>query len=283
MGDWQKWHFELGEYVRQGEPEQAERSENWQTAIGLQKVDGLQTSDYLLDTAKEHVEGNISIDEAQERIQSYYEEKEDRKDVDARTKEADIVSSRITQILGEKAFHLSPVTWMSIHRRLFEGVFEHAGEIRTYNITKKEWVLEGESVTYTSWESIAGTLDYDFRTEREFSYEGLSLEETIRHLAKFASDIWQIHPFAEGNTRATAVFVIQYLKMLGFEVDNTAFQKHSWYFRNALVRANYNNTRKGVRATTKYLELFFSNLLAGTEYELRNLHLHLNYGNGGCV
>ena len=277
MPEDKRWQFELEEYIRQGEPEQAEKSEAWQIAIGLQQVDGLKTSSYLLDTAKEHIEGKISIDEAQKRIQSYYEERTDRKETEDETKEADIVSSRITQLLGEKTFQFSPAEWMTIHRRLFEGVFDHAGKIRTYNITKKEWVLKGETVIYASWNGIKDTLDYDFRTEKEFSYERLSLNESIKHLVKFASDIWQIHPFAEGNTRATAVFIIKYMKTFGLKVDNDAFKKHSWYFRNALVRANYNDLKNGIHATTKYLEMFFSNLLMGTDYELKNRYMHVDY------
>ena len=277
MPEDKRWQFELEEYIRQGEPEQAEKSEAWQIAIGLQQVDGLKTSSYLLDTAKEHIEGKISIDEAQKRIQSYYEERTDRKETEDETKEADIVSSRITQLLGEKTFQFSPAEWMTIHRRLFEGVFDHAGKIRTYNITKKEWVLKGETVIYASWNGIKDTLDYDFRTEKEFSYERLSLYESIKHLVIFASDIWQIHPFAEGNTRATAVFIIKYMKTFGLKVDNDAFKKHSWYFRNALVRANYNDLKNGIHATTKYLEMFFSNLLMGTDYELKNRYMHVDY------
>ena len=155
MSEDMRWQFELEEYIRQGEPEQAEKSEAWQIAIGLQQVDGLKTSAYLLDIAKEHIEGRISIDEAQKRIQNYYEKRTDQ--IEAETKEADVVSARITQLLGEKTFQFSPVEWMNIHRRLFEGVLNHAGKARTYNITKKEWVLKGE---------------------------------TVKHLAKFASDIW---------------------------------------------------------------------------------------------
>ena len=277
MSEDKRWQFELEEYIRQGEPEQAEKSEAWQIAIGLQQVDGLKTSAYLLDTAKEHIEGTICIVEAQKRIQSYYEERTDRNDIEDETKEADIVSSRITQLLGEKTFQFSPAEWMTIHRRLFEGVFEHAGKIRTYNITKKEWVLKGDTVIYASWNSIKDTLDYDFRTEKEFSYEGLSLNDSIKHLVKFASDIWQIHPFAEGNTRATAVFIIKYMKTFGMKIDNDAFKKHSWYFRNALVRANYNDLKNKIYATTKYLEMFFSNLLMETDYELKNRYMHVDY------
>lgn len=271
------WQFELEEYIKQGEPDKAEKSEAWQTAIGLQAVDGLNTSDYLLDTAKEHIEGKITIDEAQKRIHSYYEQRSVRTETENETKEADIVSARIAKLLGEKAFQFSPAEWLSIHRRLFEGVFSHAGQVRQYNITKKEWVLNGDTVIYADWNSIKETLDYDFSTEKQFSYEGLSVDEAVKHLAKFASDIWQIHPFSEGNTRATAVFMIKYMKTFGFGVNNDAFEKNSWYFRNALVRANYNNLQKGVHSTTKFLEMFFSNLLLDTHYELKNRYMHIDY------
>ena len=271
------WQFELEEYIKQGEPGKIEKSEAWQTAIGLQAVDGLQTSEYLLDTAKEHIEGNISIDEAQKRIQSYYEQRTERTESEVATKEADIVSTRIAKLLGEKSFQFSPAEWMTIHRRLFEGVFKHAGQVRPYNITKKEWVLNGDTVIYADFNSIRDTLDYDFATEKQFSYEGLSVETAVKHLAKFASDIWQIHPFCEGNTRATAVFMIKYMKTFGFRVNNDAFQKNSWYFRNALVRANYNNLQKDIYATTKFLEMFFSNLLLETNYELKNRYMHVDF------
>lgn len=277
MANEKKWQLDLDEYIRQGEPEQAEKSEAWQIAIGLQQVDGLQTSDYLLDTAKDHIEGKISIKEAQQRIRTYYEEQVERKEIEDGTEEADIVSSRITELLGENTFQFSPVEYQNIHRRLFEGVFDYAGKTRTYNITKKEWVLNGDTVIYASWNSIRDTLEYDFQMEKQFTYEGLSLGESIRHLAKFTSDIWQIHPFCEGNTRATAVFIIKYMKTFGMNIDNEAFKSHSWYFRNALVRANYNNLQKGIHATTKYLEMFFSNLLLGTDYELKNRYMHMDY------
>lgn len=277
MDEKKKWQLDLNEYIRQGEPEQVEKSEAWQIAIGLQQVDGLTTSDYLLNTAKDHIEGKIDIKEAQKRIYSYYEEQSERKEVEKDTEEADIVSARITELLGEKTFQFSPAEYQTIHRRLFDGVFSYAGQFRTYNITKKEWVLNGNTVIYASWESIRDTLDYDFSTEKQFSYEGVSLSETIRHLAKFTSDIWQIHPFCEGNTRATAVFIIKYMKTFGLNVENEAFKDHSWYFRNALVRANYNDLKQGIHATTKFLEAFFSNLILGTEYELKNRYLHVEY------
>ena len=273
----QNWQFELEEYIRQGEPDRAERSEAWQAAIGLQAVDGLNTSAYLLDTAKEHIEGKITIDEVQNRVHSYYEQRTTRTELENETKEADIVSARIAKLLGEKAFQFSPAEWLSIHRRLFEGVFSHAGQIRQYNITKKDWVLDGDTVTYADWNSIRETLDYDFAAEKKFSYEGLSVDAAVKHLAKFASDIWQIHPFGAGNTRATAVFMIKYMKTFGFRVNNDAFEKNSWYFRNALFRANYTNLQKGVHSTMKFLELFFGNLLLGANHELKSRYLHIDY------
>ena len=245
------WQYELEAYIRQGEPGKTERSYAWRTAIGLQDVDGLKTSEYLLDTAKEHIEGKINIAEAQKRIESYYRQSNNRKQL--------------------------PNEYLSIHRKLFIGIYPHAGCIRDYNITKPEWVLAGDTVTYASFESINATLDYDFKTEKEFEYASLSVEASVKHIAKFASVIWQIHPFGEGNTRATAVFIIKYLKTFGFNVSNDIFAENSWYFRNALVRANYNNLQKGITATTKYLELFFENLLLGSHNELKNRYLHIEF------
>ena len=277
MPNQDSWQLALSEYIRQGEPDRAEKSAAWQTAIGLQAVDGLKTSPYLLETAKAHIEGDIDIAGAQRRIQSYYKEQANRKAVEDGTMEADIVSARITELLGEKTFQFSPAELQSIHRRLFTGVFEHAGQFRTYNITKNEWILCGDTVTYASWESIRDTLDYDYSQEKQFSYEKISMPESIRHMAKFASGIWQIHPFCEGNTRATAVFVVKYLKTFGFHVNNDVFAANSWYFRNALVRANYNNLQIGIHATSEFLEMFFENLLLGTQHELKNRCLHVGF------
>ena len=277
MAESRQWQSELEEYIRQGEPSAKEKSVAWKTAIGLQQVDGLNTSAYLLDTAKEHIEGKISIHEAQKRIHNYYKAQSQRAKLEERTEEADTVAARITELLGEKTFQFSPAFWQSIHRRLFEGIFAHAGQFRDYNITKNEWVLKGDTVIYASADSIVDTLEYDFRVEREYSYAGKNAQELIAHLAKFTAGIWQIHPFGEGNTRATAVFIIKYLQTFGFTIDNDAFEKNSWYFRNALVRANYNDLQHGVHETTLYLEQFFSNLLLGMNYELKNRKLHLDW------
>ena len=258
------------EYIRQGEPLQKEKSYAWQTAIGLQAVDDLKTSEYLIQTARQHIEGDITIEEAKQLIDSYYQSKTVRADIEDRTEEADKVSARIAEILSERTFTFSPVEYITIHRRLFQGIYKFAGKIREYNITKREWVLKGETVLYASADSIRETLDYDFMQEKNFNYKDLNINEAITHIAKFISGIWQIHAFGEGNTRTTAVFTIKYLRTFGFDISNKAFANHSWYFRNALVRANYNNWGRGIYATTEYIEAFFRNLILFEHNELKN-------------
>mgnify|MGYP004528468611 FL=1 len=269
------WYEDLNEYIKLGEPKLEEKTVAWQTAIGLQAVDGLSVSDYLLKTAHENIEGKITNKEANARISNYYEDYCDRNAIEAGTKEADIVAGRITALLAEKAFSFTPAAWMSIHRYLFKDVFMHAGKIRTYNIYKNEWVLNGKSVFYASYDSIPMTMEYDFKTEKAFSYQNLSRDDISRHLAQFTCDIWQIHPFGEGNTRSTAVFIIKYLSSLGYSISQECFAKNSWYFRNALVRANYNDFQNDIYATTIYLEKFFENLLFGGKNELKNRYLHI--------
>lgn len=271
------WQYDLDEYIRQGEADRAEKSAAWQTAIGLQDVDGLQTSDYLLATAKEHIEGKIDIATAQKRISSYYEQRNERLTVEQDTMEADIVASRIAELLAEKTFQFSPAELQSIHRRLFASVFKSAGQYRTYNITKKEWVLNGNTVFYASFDSIRDTLEYDFNQEKEFSYAGLDATQAIKHIAMFISGIWQIHPFCEGNTRTTAVFMIKYLQTFGFSVSNQVFADNSWYFRNALVRANYNDLQNNIHATTVFLDQFIENLLTDANHDLKNRYMHIDY------
>lgn len=268
----------LDEYILQGEPQEQERGRAWQTAIGLQEVDGLKTSPYLLETARRHIEGDITIGEAKQLIDSYYKSQAGRKEIEGeRTEEADKVSARITELLQEQTFNFSPAQLTSIHRRLFEGIYKFAGRIRDYNITKQEWVLRGETVYYASADTISETLDYDMGQERNYSYDGKSIDEAISHLTRFCANLWQIHAFGEGNTRSTAVFMIKYLKTLGFKVTNALFATHSWYFRNALVRANYSNLQEGITETTVFLERFFRNMLLGETTPLRNREMHLDW------
>ena len=263
------------EYLRQGEPSQKESAENWKTAIGLQAVDGLQPSAYLIDVAKRNIEGEITLDETRKLIDSYYQSKTVRTPKDKDEEEADKVSANIAKILASKTFAFNTNGYVSLHRRIFEGVFKHAGEIRQYDISKKEWVLEGDSVNYLNWEDLRRALDWDIEQEKNFQYKGLSDDEKIEHIAKFVSGIWQIHAFREGNTRTTAIFTIQYLRSLGYEVNNEMFAKHSWYFRNALVRANYRNIQKGIDYSPIYLVRFFRNLLLKDGWVLKNRYLHI--------
>lgn len=264
------------EYIRNGEPDKKEKASAWKTAIGLQAVDGLQTSEYLKDTAVKHIEGDISIDEVKSLINGYYESKTVRTPKDKDTEEADKVSANSTRILNEKSFAFSVTGFTSIHRRLFEGVFKYAGKIRDYDITKKEWVLRGDTVLYVNAEDLHRAIEYDLEQEKNFSYKGLSLDEVVAHIAKFTSNLWQIHPFGEGNTRTTAVFTIKYLRSIGFDVNNDLFAEHSWYFRNALLRANYRNVRKGIEPDMRFLLLFFRNLMMGEHNDLKNRYMIVN-------
>lgn len=264
------------EYLKESEPNKAHKGYAWSTAIGLQAVDGLKPSQYLLDTAIQNIEGKITLKEAQNLIEKYYETKPAHLSDSPRTEEADKVASRIAEILSETAFSFTPNEYISIHRKLFTGIYSHAGKIREYNITKKEWVLDGETVVYGSASELRATLDYDFSQEKAFSYKNLSMDEIIHHLAVFVSMLWQIHIFAEGNTRTTAVFFIKYLRSLGFSATNDIFAANAWYFRNALVRANYTNLQKGIHETTEFLELFLRNLLLGETNELHNRSMHIS-------
>ena len=239
-------YLNFDEYIRQGEPAQTEKAGYWQTAIGLQAVDGLTVSNYLQDTARRHIEGEITIDEARELVNQYYVTKSAHDTGNAEKEEADRVSANIVKVLSSPTFDFSVGGYQSVHRRIFEGVMKHAGEFRTYDITKKEWVLEGDTVLYLNWEDLRRAIDYDLKQERAYSYKGKSTDEMISHLSRFVSGLWQIHAFGEGNTRTTAVFTIQYLRSLGFRVANDQFQH------------------------------FFRNLLLGEQWDLRNRYLHIH-------
>lgn len=263
------------EYIKETEPGKRDKSYAWYTAIGLQAVDGLKTSEYLVHTAVRNIEGEISFEEANALLQTYYEENPAR-NVEDCTEEADKVSVRIAALLSEKAFSFTPSEYISIHRKLFAGIHPHAGRIRDYNITKKEWVLDGATVLYGSATDLRATLEYDFSEEKKFSYKNLTMDEIIHHLALFISRLWQIHVFGEGNTRTTAVFFIKYLRTLGFNVTNDIFAENAWYFRNSLVRANYNDLKNGIHETTEFLELFLRNLLLNENHPLHNRTLHIS-------
>ena len=264
------------EYLKESEPDKVSKGYAWSTAVGLQAVDGLKPSKYLIDTAIKNIEGAITIKEAQNLIENYYKERPVNLSDEDRTEEADKVSSRIVEILSETAFSFSPTEYISIHRKLFQGIYKYAGKIRDYNITKKEWVLDGATVMYGSASELKATLEYDILQEKNFSYKGLSIDDIIHHLARFISGLWQIHIFGEGNTRTTAVFFIKYVRTLGFSATNDIFADNAWYFRNALVRANYVSLQNDIHETTEYLEMFLRNLLLGEKNELHNRNLHIS-------
>ena len=244
-----------------------------ETGIGLQDVDRLKNSTYFINETSKYLKGEISLEDLDNIITSYYQNKpvmEDRSD------EADKIAIRIAKIISEDSFTFTVGQLLSIHKQLFEGILENAGKLRTYNFSKKEWVLDGASVTYGDFRELEATLQYDFEQEKKYQYRNLSIDEIINHLAIFVSNLWQIHVFEEGNTRTTAVFFIKYLRNLGFDVTNDTFAKNAWYFRNALVRANYTNVTKSIYEDRSYLVKFLRNLLLGENNLLNNKELHIS-------
>ena len=269
-------HIDYDAYIRQGEPDKCKRADAWRVAIGLQAVDGLTTSDYLNETARRNIEGEIDIDEARQLVKTYYQKKKTREPDDDEKQEADEVSGNISKLLQTDAFTYSVAGFAAIHKAIFDGVFKHAGRFRDYDITKKEWVLRGDTVQYARWQDLRMALQYDLDQERQFDYSDLDKDQMVEHIAKFVSGLWEIHPFGEGNTRTTAVFTIKYLRSLGFDVNNDLFEQNSWYFRNALVRANYRNIAKGANYDPIFLVRFFRNLLLGENNTLKNRYMIIN-------
>ena len=267
---------EFDEYLKQSDPGRREKAVIWKTAVGLQAVDGLQPSDFLLYQAKQHVEGRTTIEEVRRAVRTYYEQKSGRLSVDKDTEEADKVAANISRLLSQKTLAFNVAGFLQTHKAVFEGVFPFAGEIRTCNITKREWVLRGDTVLYVHCDDIFRGLEYDLDRERRFNYRGLSAEAAIEHLADFTAGLWQIHAFREGNTRTVAVFLIQYLRSMGFDVNNDVFADNSWYFRNSLVRYVYKSMKNGVAQETRFLVQFFRNLLLGETAELKNRYLLIN-------
>lgn len=244
-----------------------------ETGIGLQDVDHLKNSTYFINESERYIKGEITLNDLEGLITKYYKSKPNEEE---RTREADEVSIRIGQLISEDSFSFSIGQLIAIHKYLFEGILYHPGKLRTYNFTKEEWVLDGDTVIYGDYRELQATLQYDFNAEKEFSYKGLSIDEIINHLAMFIANLWQIHIFEEGNTRTTAVFVIKYLRSLGFNISNDVFSKNAWYFRNALVRANYRNYRKGVYEDRSFLIKFLRNLLLNEKHSLKNRELHIS-------
>ncbi len=273
MSENKELYIDFETYERASEPHKREKASAWRTAIGLQDVDGLRVSDYLKETAVKHIEGDITIDDVRDQLHTYYLSKTAHDQNDQDTEEADKVAANITKLLNENSFSLKASEYLSIHRHVFEGVFKHAGDIRTYDISKKEWVLQGDTVLYGRADDIMEALKYDINEERQFKYGGLSTDQIIEHIVDFTTMLWQNHPFREGNTRTTAVFMIKYLRSMGFNVNNDLFADNSWYFRNALVRANYRNPSKGIDVDKSFLVKFYRNLILSENNELKNRYM----------
>lgn len=263
-------------YIIENETQDTKKKqEYWNTGIGLNKVDNLEPSKYLIDLSKKNINGELRYSEVENLLKTYYETQNQSDISIQREKECDIVSLRIAQLLEDKSFGFSPVALKNIHKFLFKDIYDFAGNYRNYNITKKEEILNGDTVKYVNYQDIESYIEYDFKEEKDFDYSKLNKDELISHIIKFTSSIWQIHPFGEENTRTTAVFIEKYLNSIGFNINNDMFKNNSLYFRNALVRSNYGNIPKGIYPTFQYLAMFFENLLQGKEHELKNRELYV--------
>lgn len=270
------------EYKVYGKTSKEKKKQYWDAAIGLQQVDGITPSNYLLELAQNNIDGNLSYQEIETLLYSYYEN-ETPKMRKERTKEGDLVSSRIAELLEGGAFPLKISSLVLIHKYLFHDLYPQAGQIRTCNIYKEEPILNGRTVKYADFRMICDTLEYDFAQEGKKSYKGCTKEEIVERIAEFTSSIWQVHPFMEGNTRTTAVFLATYLNQSGFSVNNDMFKEKSLYFRNALVRSNFADYPNGIMNTNMYLKQFLCNLLYHDTVPLRNRDLIVaDYFNNDC-
>ncbi len=241
----------------------------WDMAIGLQEVDNLKPSKYLEDLLASNVTGEITIEEVENSLRKYYVEKENSKELNVSELECDFVSTRIVELLSIYNFELSVDYLKYIHEYLFQDVYEFAGEFRKVDFSKQEKILNNDSVAYGDYRSLEESLEYDITLEKNKDYKIMSIVEVINSITDFTSNIWQVHPFREGNTRTTALFIEKYLVSLGYSVDNSLFKDKSVYFRNALVRSNYFNNYLNIKEDKSYLIKFYENLLLGKN---NNLH-----------
>jgi len=241
----------------------------WDMAIGLQEIDNLKPSKYLEKLVSENVEGNLTIEEVEKELREYYIEKENKNEINYNELECDFVSARIVELLNENKFELSVDYLKYVHKFLFQDVYEFAGEFRKVDFSKQEKILNNDSVAYGEYKTLMESLEYDISLEKEKNYKEMNIVEVINNITKFSSSIWQVHPFREGNTRTTALFIEKYLISLGYNVDNSLFKDKSVYFRNALARSNYFNNGLNIQEDNSYLIKFYENLLLGKN---NNLH-----------
>ncbi len=240
----------------------------WDMAIGLQKVDNLKPSKYLEKLLHKNINGNLTIEQVKTELRKYYIEKDQIQDINHNELECDFVSTRIVELLDKDKFELSIDYLKYVHKYLFQDVYKFAGEFRNIDFSKHEKILNNDSVAYGDCKTLKESLEYDISLEKEKDYKNMSIVEVINSIAKFSSNIWQVHPFREGNTRTTALFIEKYLINLGYEVDNTLFKDKSVYFRNALVRSNYFNNYLNIKEDSSYLIKFYENLLLGKNNNL---------------
>ena len=241
----------------------------WDMAIGLQQVDNLTPSKYLQQISEKNILGELTIEEVEKNLRHYYLEKENQNSVNHNELECDFVSMRIVELLEKDNFELSVDYLKYIHKYLFRDVYEFAGEFRNIDFSKHEKILNNDSVAYGDCKTLIDSLEYDIAREKNKNYKDMSIVDVIKSITDFSSNIWQVHPFREGNTRATAVFIEKYLISLGYTVDNSLFKEKSVYFRNALVRSNYFNNYLNIKEDKSYLIKFYENLLLGKN---NNLH-----------
>ena len=259
----------VNEYEEEYKSSNYTKQLQWDMAIGLQEVDNLKPSKYLEKLLEEEVAGNLTIEEVKKKLREYYIEKENKNEVNHNELECDFVSARIVELLSIDDFDLSVDYLKYVHKFLFQDVYEFAGEFRKIDFSKHEKILNNDSVTYGDCNTLTESLEYDISKEKDKNYEEMNIVEVINNITKFSSNIWQVHPFREGNTRTTALFIEKYLISLGYSVDNTLFKDKSVYFRNALVRSNYFNNYLNIKEDNSYLIKFYENLLLGKN---NNLH-----------
>ena len=256
------------EYEEKYKSSNYEKQLQWDMAIGLQEIDNLKPSKYLEKLLEENIEDNLTIEEVEKELREYYIEKENKDEINHNELECDFVSVRIVELLNEDKFELSVDYLKYIHKFLFQDVYDFAGNFRQKDFSKHEIILNNDSVAYGDYKTLTESLEYDISLEKEKNYQEMNIVEVINNITKFSSNIWQVHPFREGNTRTTAVFIEKYLISLGYNVDNSLFKDKSVYFRNALVRSNYFNNSLNIKEDSSYLIKFYENLLLGKNNNL---------------
>ena len=263
----------VNNYIEEKRSQNYVKQLQWDAAIGLQEVDSLKPSKYLKKLSEENVNGEKTIYEVEHELKEYYIEKEKINDINQNELECDLVSTRIVQLLEDEKFELSVDFLRYIHGYLFKDIYDFAGQFRKIDFSKHELILNNDSALYGDCKTLKESLEYDISLERVKNYKEMNIVEVINNITDFSSRIWQTHPFREGNTRTTAIFIIKYLISLGYQVDNTLFKDKSVYFRNALVRSNYFNNEKNVKEDNSYLIKFYENLLLGKNNNLQSKDL----------